>query len=166
MGNICLFKTKAHWSNESFMFWWFTSEVLADKTYLVNSSFPTFALSFSWANNFEHFCFTHWFYFFDWYIPFTCFFFTLLFDHICEDLWIFLLLSVHKISWNSSIFNWFSFSFSILLFVLFNSFLHLNFLFESFFVKDLSLNTSQWLCLLWNNFCFSSLFFSTLLLCV
>lgn len=166
MGNICLFKSKSHGSNESLMFWGFSCKILSNKTYFIDSSFPTFSLSFTRSNNFKHFSFSHRLDFLDGNIPFTSFFFSLLFDHICENFRIFLLLSIHQICWYSTILNGLLLCFSIFLLMGLYCFLHLYFLCEPLLIKKFSLNTSQCLSLFRNYFCFSCLFFSSLLLCI
>lgn len=166
MSYIGLFKSKTHWSDKSFMLWGFTGKVLTHKTHFINSSFPTFTLSFSRTDHFKHFCLCHWFDFIDGNIPFTCFFFTLLFDHVCQDLWVSLLLSIHQICWNCTIFYWLCFAFRIFLLMLLDSFFHLYFLFEALFIKDFSLDTPEWLCLFRYNFGLSGLLLSSLLLSI
>ncbi len=138
MSDICFLKTKTHWSYKSFIFWWFTSKVLTHKCNFINSSFPTFSLSFTWSDNFKHFSLSHRFYFLYGYGPFTCFLFSFLLNHVGENFRIFLLLSVHKISRYSTFLYIFDSAFRIFLLMLFDSFFHLNFLFESFFVKYFS----------------------------
>lgn len=166
MCDVCFFESQSHWSYESLVFWWFTSEILSYKTYFVYSALPTFALSFAWSNDFEHFCFSHWFYFFNWDVPLACFFFSLLFYHISQHFWVLLLLSVHQICRDRTILYWLGFSLRIFFFVLFNGFLHLNFLLESFFVKYFSLDASKCLCLLRYDFSLPCLFFPSFLFCV
>lgn len=166
MSHIRFFKSKTHRSDKSFMFWGFTGKVLTHKTHFINSSFPAFTLSFSRADHFKHFSFCHWLDFIDRNIPFACFLFTFLFDHVCEDLWISLLLSIHKICWDCAIFYRFCFAFCIFLFMLLDGFFHLNFLFEALFIKDFSFDASEWLCLFRYNFGLSGLLLSSLLLSI
>jgi hypothetical protein len=57
--HISILETETHRANESFVLWRFTSEVFSDEADLVDSTFPTFSLSFSRADNFEHLGLTH-----------------------------------------------------------------------------------------------------------
>ena len=166
MSDIGFLESKTHWSNESLVFWRFTSEILSHKTHFVDSSLPAFSLSFSWTNNFEHFCLSHWLYFFDWHIPFSCFLFALLFHHIRQDFWVLLLFSIHQICRDSTIFNGLGLAFGIFLFVGLYGLLHLYFLLESFFVKDLGFDTAKCLGFLGNHFSFTSFFLPSFLFCI
>jgi len=123
------------------MFWWLSSEVFSNKTNFVDSSFPTFSFSFSRSNHLKHLSLSHWFNLFHWHVPLSCFFFTFLFDHVCQHFRVFLLLPVHKISWNCAFFNVLHTAFSILFLMFFDGFLHLYLLFEPFFVEKFSLDT-------------------------
>lgn len=166
MSNVSLFKPQSHWSNKSLMFWWFSCEILANKTNLINSSFPAFSFSLSWTDNFKHFSFSHRLDFFNRNIPFSSFFFSFLLDHIGQHFWVFLLLSIHQICWNCTILYWLSFRFGIFLFMSLNSFFHLNFLFKSFFIEYFGLDASQCLCFFRYNFSSTSLFLSAFFLCI
>lgn len=166
MGYVCLFETETHWPNETLVFWRFTSEVVTYETYFIYSTFPTFAFTFPWTNYFEHLCFCHWLYFLKRNIPFASFFFSLLFNHISQNFRILLLLSIHQICRNCPILYRLCFSFCIFLFVFFDCFFHLNFLFESFFIEYFCLDSAQGLCLFRYNFSLPGLFLTTFLLCV
>lgn len=166
MGHVCLLESETHRSDKSFMLWRFSSEVLSDKADLIDSSFPAFFLSFSWADHIEHLSFSHRFYFFNRDRPLTSFFFSFLFDHIGQYLWILLLFPIHKISRDGSLLDLVISAFSIFLFVLFDGFFHLYFLFKPFFIEQFSFNTFEGLCFFGDNFWFSSLFLSSLLFCI
>ena len=144
----------------------FPSEILAYKTNFVDPSLPTFSLSFSWPNYFKHFSLSHRLDFFDWDIPFSSFFLSFLLDHVGEDFWIFLLLSIHEISWNCTILNWLFRCLCIFLLMGFDSFFHLNFLSEALLVKNFSLDSSESLGFFGDDFGFPSLFLPSLLFCV
>ena len=124
------------------MFWGFTGEIFAYKANFVDSSLPAFAFSFTRSNNFEHFCLGHWLDFFDRDIPFASLFFTFLFDHVGQDFRVLLLLSVHQIGGDSAILDGFCFTLGILFLVSLDGLLHLYFLLESLFVKDLGLDAA------------------------
>jgi hypothetical protein len=87
-----------------------------------------------------------------------------LFDHIGKDFGIFLLLSVHEISRDSTFLNVLDSAFGVFLFVLFDGFFHLNLLFESFFVEDFGFESSESLSFFGDDFSFSGIFLSTFLL--
>jgi len=142
MSNICIFKSKSHRSDKSLMFWRLSGKILSHKANFVDSSFPTFSLSFSRSDNLKHFSLSHWLYFFNRYIPFSCFLFAFLFHHVSQDFWVSLLLSVHKIGWDCALFDILNSAFCILLFVLFDSLFHLYFLFESFLIEYFSFDAS------------------------
>lgn len=166
MGNIGFFKSQTHGSDKSFMLWRFTSEVFSHEADFIDSTLPTFALSLSGPNNFEHFGFCHRLYFLYRHIPFSSLFLALLFYHVGQNLRVLLLLPIHQIGRDSPILDWLCFTLRIFLFVLFDSFLHLNFFLESFFVKDFGFDASQCLGLLGNNFSLPSLLLPAFLLCV
>jgi hypothetical protein len=132
---ICISKTKTHRSNKSFIFWWLSSKVLSYESDFVDSSLPTFSLSFTRSNDFEHFCFCHRLHLLNRYCPFAGFLLSFLLYHVCQNFGIFLLLSIHEISRHSAFLDILRFAFGIFLLVLFDSFFHLNLLFESFLVK-------------------------------
>jgi hypothetical protein len=148
------------------VFWRFSSKILSNKTYFVDSSFPTFALSFSRSNNFEHLCLCHWldFLYRDW--PLSRFLLSLLLDHIRQYFWVSLLLSIHEICWDCSILNILNSAFCVLFLMLFNRLLHLNLFFKSFLIEKFGFDTLQCLSLLWYNFGLSCLFLSSLLLSI
>jgi len=146
------------------VFWGFSSEVLSNESNFIYSSFPTFSLSFTRTNNLKHFSFGHWLYFFKRYAPFSGFLLSFLFYHICQYFRIFLLLSVHKISRHCAFLHILNSTFCIFLLMLFDSFFHLNFFFESRFIKEFCFKSSQSLCFFRYNFSFSCLLFSSLLI--
>ena len=166
MGNVGLFETKTHGTNESLEFWWFTGEVLAHECDFVDSSLPAFSLSLTWPDNFEHFGFCHGLYFLNWYGPFTCLFFTFLLDHVCKNFGVFLLFSVHEICRYGSFFNVLNSAFGIFLFVFLDGFFHLNLLFESFLVEYFGLESSEGLCFFGDDFSLSGVFLSAFLFSV
>lgn len=164
MSYIGFLETQTHWTDESFEFWWFTGEVLAYESNFVDSSFPTFSLSFTGPDDLEHFGLGHWLNFLNRDSPLAGLFFTFLFDHVGEYFGVFLLLPVHEISWDGSFLNVFDSAFGVFLFVLLDGFLHLNFLFESFFVEYFGFEASECLGFLGDYFSFSGIFLSTFLL--
>ena len=141
MGYICILKSKTHRSDESLVLWRLTSKILTHETYFVDPPLPTFLLSLTRTNNFKHLGLSHWLYLFDGYRPFPSFFFSFLFHHIGQHLRIPLLFSIHKICRYCTFLNIFNSAFGIFLFMLFDSFFHLYFLFKPLFVKQLGLNT-------------------------
>ncbi len=85
-------------------------------------------------------------------------------DHICKNLRVALLLSIHEESRDCSFFNVISPALSVLLLVLLDGLLHLDFLFKSFFVEELSLDALQGLSFLRNYLRLSCLLLASLLL--
>ena len=166
MGYICIFESKTHWSNEPFVFWRFSSEILPYKTDFIYSSFPAFSLPFPWSYHFKHLSFCHRLDLFHRNWPFACFFFPFLLDHVGQNFGIFLLLSIHQICRDGSILDVLDFAFGIFLFMGFDSFFHLNFFFKPFSVENLGLNSSQCFCFFGYYFCFPGFFLSSFLLCV
>ena len=162
MSNICVFETKTHRSNKSFVFRRLSGKVFSHKTNFIDSTLPTFFLSFSWSNHIEHFSFSHRLDFFDRYWPLSSLFFSLLFDHVSEYFGVPLLLSVHEISRHCSFLDVLYSAFGVLLFMFFDGLFHLNFLFEPFFVEQFSFDTFQCLCLFGDDFRFSGFFLSSL----
>lgn len=163
MGDVGLLKTQAHGTDKSFEFWGFTGKVFAHKCDFVDSSLPTFSLSFTRPDNLEHFCLSHGFNFFNGYGPLTGLFFTFLFDHIGENFGVFLLFSIHEIGRYGSFLYVFDSTFGIFLFMFLDGFFHLNFLFESFLVEYFGFESSESLCFFRDDFSFSSIFLSTFL---
>ncbi len=161
-----MFKSKTHWTNELFMFWRFSSKVLSNETDFIDPSFPTLAFSFTWTNDFEHFGFSHRFNLLHWHFPFSSFLLSFLLDHVGQNLWIFLLFTIHQICRDSAILNFLWFTFSILLLVCLDCLLHLDFLFEPFFIEKLSLKSLQCLSFFGDHFSFTSFLFPRLLLSV
>ena len=163
MGYVGLFKTKAHWADESLVFWWFTSKVFSYESDFVDSSLPAFSLSLTRSNNLKHFSLSHRLNFLNRHGPLTGLLFSLLLDHVGKDFWVLLLLSVHEIGRYSTLLYIFNSALGVLFFMLLDGFFHLDFLLESFLVEDFGFESSQGLCLFGDDFCLSGIFLSTLL---
>ncbi len=166
MSHVCVLESQTHWTDETFVFWWFTGEVLTDEGDFVDSSLPTFSLSLTWSDDLEHFGFSHGLDLFNRYWPFACLFFTFLLDHVGEDFTIFLLFSIHQISRHGAFFYILNSRLWVFLFMLLDSFFHLNFLFKSFFVKDLGFKSSKGLCFFRYDLCLSCFFLTTFLISI
>lgn len=166
MSYVCLLETQTHWSDESFVFWWLSCEVLSYEGDFVDSSLPTFSFPLSWPDDFEHFSFGHWLNFLnrDW--PLAGLFFSLLLDHIGKNFRVLLLFSIHEIGRYGSFLNILNSGLGVLFFMLFDGFFHLNFLFKSFLVKYLGLESSQCLCFFGDDFSLSGLFLTTFLISI
>lgn len=139
MSHICIFKSQTHRSNKSLMFGRLSRKILSYKTNFIDSSLPAFSLSFTRSNHLKHFSFCHWFNLLDRYIPFSCFFFTFLLDHIGQNLWVSLLLPIHQICGYCAFLYVLDSTLGILLFVFFDSFFHLYFLFKPLFIENFCL---------------------------
>jgi len=135
MGSVAIFKSQAHRSDESLVFWRLSSKILPDKTNLVYSSFPTFSLSFTRSDDLKHFCFSHWLNFFNWNWPLTSLLLSFLFHHIRQYFRISLLLPVHQISRYSTFLNILDSALSILFLVFFDCLFDLYFLLKSLFIE-------------------------------
>ena len=139
MSHICVFKPQTHWPYKSLMFWRLSCKILSHKTNFIDSSLPAFSLSFSRSDYLKHFSFCHRFNLLDRYIPFSCFFFTFLLDHIGQNFWVSLLLPIHQICWYCTFLYVLDSTLGILLFVFFDSLFHLYFFFKPLFIENFSL---------------------------
>ncbi len=166
MSHVGVLETQTHWADETFVFWWLSGEVLANEGDFVDSSLPALSLSLSWSDNFEHFSFGHGLDLLNGYWPFACLFFSLLLDHIGQNFGVLLLFSIHEIGGDGSFLYILDSGLWVLLFVLLDSFFHLYFLFESFLVKDLGLQSSKGLGLFRYDLCLSCLFLTTFLISI
>jgi hypothetical protein len=166
MSDVRLLETQTHWSDESFVFWRLSCEVLSYESDFIDSSLPAFSFSFSGPDDLEHFSFGHWLNFFNRDRPLSGFFFSLLLDHIGENFGVLLLFSIHEIGRYGSFLNILDSGLGVLFFMLLDGFFHLDFLFKSFLVKYLGLESSQCLCFFGDDFSLSGLFLTTFLISI
>lgn len=164
MSHVGILEPETHRTNESLMFWRLSGEVLTNEANFVDSPFPAFSLAFSRADDLEHLCFSHRLDLLDGDSPLACLFLSLLFDHVGEYFGVPLLLSVHEIGGDCAFLDVLHSALGVLLFVLFDSLLHLYLLLEPLLVEELGLDTLQGLCLLGDDLGLSGLFLPALLL--
>lgn len=141
MNHICIFESQTHRSYKSLMFGRLSRKILSDKTHFIDPPLPAFSLPFSRSNNLKHFSFCHRFNLLHRYIPFSRFFITFLLYHICQNFWVSLLLPIHQICRYCAFLYILDSALSILLFVFFDGFFHLYFLFKPLLIENFSLDS-------------------------
>jgi hypothetical protein len=140
--DVRILEAQTHRTDETLVFWRFTSKVFPHKAYFINSAFPTFALAFARSNNLEHLSLSHRLDLFNGDCPLSSFLFAFLLHHICEDFRVSLLLSIHQISWDCSILDVLRATLSIFFLMLLDGLLHLDLLFEAHLIEELRFDSS------------------------
>lgn len=166
MSDVSVSESKTHGSDEAFVFWWFTGEVLSHEADLVDSALPAFPLSLSRTDDLEHLGLGHWFHFLHWNRPLASFFLTFLLDHIGEDFGVALLFSVHEVSRDCSFLDVFHSALGVFFFVFFDGFLHLYLLLEAFLIEEFGLDALEGLCLLGNDLGLTGFLLAPFFFCV